>query len=60
MFEDENLYKKAVKYYYGMWDKLCQKTQTAWDEEIVRRVWAACEKIWIRINDLLPSENYEV
>ena len=39
MFENGLYYKKAVKYYYGMWDKLCQKTQTAWNRDIIDRIW---------------------
>ena len=42
MFPDDKpeYYKKAMKYYFGMWDKLSQKTQTAWNREIVDRIWA--------------------
>ena len=54
MFEEEEYYQKAIKYYYGMFDKLCQKTQTSWNEQIVQRVWSISEKIWNLINQSLP------
>lgn len=42
MFPDDKpeYYKKAMKYYFGRWDRLSQKTQTAWNQEIVDRIWA--------------------
>jgi hypothetical protein len=41
MFPDDHpeYYSKAVKYYFGMWDRLCQKTQTAWNRAVVEQVW---------------------
>lgn len=60
MFEDEQMYSKAVKYYYGMWDKLSQRTQTAWNEEIVGKVWGICQKLWAKINTIIPTEHFEM
>jgi hypothetical protein len=38
-----------------MWDKLCQKTQTAWNREIVERIWTVAEKIWVNINSRITK-----
>jgi hypothetical protein len=54
------VYKKAIKYYYGIWDKLCQKTQTAWNQEIVERVWMVVQKLWVNINSRIPKYIIEI
>lgn len=36
MFDNENDYKKALKYYFGMYDKFNQKTQPKWQSEFVK------------------------
>lgn len=43
-----------------MWDKLCQKTQSSWNKELVDRIWNVCEQIWASINLLIPHLNYEI
>ena len=60
MFENGEHFKKAMKYYYGMWDKLCQKTQTAWNRDIIERVWSVVEKIWCNINSKIPEQDYTI
>ena len=40
MFNCTEHYEKAIKYYYGIWDKLCQRSQTAWNRDIVERIWS--------------------
>lgn len=38
-----------------MWDKFSQKTQTAWNRDVVERVWALGEKIWVKVNAGIPG-----
>lgn len=40
-----------------MWDKLCQKTQTAWNREVVEGVWKVVEIIWVNVNSRIPKYN---
>lgn len=60
MFDSSDLYKRAVKYYYGIWDKLCQKTQSAWNRELIERFWGVAEKIWQVVNSKIPDEDHTV
>ena len=62
MFPDDHpeYFVKANKYYFGMWDKLSQKTQTAWNREVVDRIWGIAEKIWITVNSQIPKYNVEI
>jgi hypothetical protein len=53
MFETAELYKKSTKYYYGMWDKLCQRMETVWNRDIVDRMWLTAESIWEIVNSML-------
>lgn len=53
MFESREEYQRGVKYYYGIWDKLCQRAETKWNREIVDRMWTISEKLWISINQKL-------
>lgn len=60
MFSSGEMFQKAMKYYYGMWDKLCQKTQTAWNRDIVERIWGAVEKIWSNVNSMIPEQDFSI
>jgi hypothetical protein len=50
MFQNDEDYQRGVKYYYGLWDKLCQRTETNWNREFIDRLWHVTEKIWVHIN----------
>jgi len=55
MFESQQEYNKTVKHYYGLWDKLCQRQETAWNRDIVERVWNVAESIWQVSNTYVPN-----
>ncbi len=55
MFETSEQYTKGCKYYFGLWDKLCQRHETAWNREIVERVWNVAENIWHLANLYVPK-----
>lgn len=55
MFEEEENYHRAVKYYYGIWDKLAQRTQSAWNQDVIDKVWGVCSKIWHIVNAKIPQ-----
>ena len=50
MFESEEIFLRGVKYYYGLWDKLCQRAETNYFRELVDRMWMVTEKIWVHIS----------
>ena len=54
MFESEQQFYRAVRYYYGLWDKICQRAEVKNYAEIVSRVWDLSEKVWSRVSQLLP------
>lgn len=60
MFQNEEQFIKAMKYYYGIYDKFNQKTQTSWQADFVKDVWAVAEKFWININEMIPVYNAAV
>ena len=55
MFEFHEDYKKVTKHYYGLWDKLCQRQETAWNREILDRIWNVAEGIWHISNTYVPK-----
>jgi hypothetical protein len=55
MFESQEGYQKTCKYYYGLWDRLCQRHETAWNREVVERIWGVAEAIWLMVNGMIPE-----
>ena len=53
------MHRRAVKYYYGLWDKLCQRSESKAHRDIVERVWRVAEKIWVDTNSRLPLVHRE-
>jgi hypothetical protein len=53
MFATVPEFDRASKYYYGLWDKLCQRSETKWHREVVDRLWLLAEKVWVHINQAL-------
>jgi hypothetical protein len=50
MFSSDLHYSRAMKYYYGLWDRLCQRTETNWNREIIDKIWSIAEKIRSQVN----------
>jgi hypothetical protein len=53
MFDEQQQYLRAVKYYYGLWDKLCQRTEVVAHRELIDKLWLAAEKVWNHVNGQL-------
>lgn len=53
MFGDQQQYLRAVKYYYGLWDKLCQRVEIVAHRELIDKLWLAAEKVWSHVNSKL-------
>ncbi len=55
MFYSDEAYKRTAKFYYGIWDKLCQRQETAWNRDLLDRIWNVAESIWVISNTEVPQ-----